>query len=233
MEAILRAAKRGRIPAEPVVVVSSRPDAAALAVAERMGVETEVVGWAGDRDAHDLAVDAALRRHGVVGDGGLVCLAGFMRILGPRFVSARRNRVMNVHPSLLPAFPGLDAQGQAVRYGAKVSGCTVHFVDEGVDTGPRHTAGRRPRRGGGHGRGAVDEDTGSGAPHIPEGRRDVRQGEHTRERKARGARLVGARAPRAGPAAADLPGADPDRRGGFRARGWRARGPAPPRTGKS
>ncbi len=136
MEAILRAAKRGRIPAEPVVVVSSRPDAAALAVAERMGVETEVVGWAGDRDAHDLAVDAALRRHGVVGDGGLVCLAGFMRILGPRFVSARRNRVMNVHPSLLPAFPGLDAQGQAVRYGAKVSGCTVHFVDEGVDTGP-------------------------------------------------------------------------------------------------
>lgn len=139
MEAILRAAKRGRIRAEPAVVVSNKADAAGLATARRMGVATEVVpddGFAGDRAGYDALLVAALRRHGVNKTGGLVCLAGFMRVVGPGFVRAYKNRLINIHPSLLPAFPGLHAQRQAVEHGVRYSGCTVHMVDEGVDTGP-------------------------------------------------------------------------------------------------
>ena len=140
MEAIVRAARRRRIPARPAVVVSDRPGAPGLAAAERAGVPAVAVDAGqyrgADRWEHDRRVAAVLRRHGVTAEGGLVCLAGYMRIVSPRFVRMYRNRIMNIHPALLPAFPGLDAQGQAVRYGAKVSGCTVHFVDDGVDTGP-------------------------------------------------------------------------------------------------
>ena len=140
MVAIARALSRPRAPAKCAVVVSDRPGAPGLAAAERMGIPAIAVDASpyrgADRWEHDREVAAVLRRHGVTGRGGLVCLAGYMRIVSPRFVRRYRNRIMNIHPALLPAFPGLDAQGQAVRYGARVSGCTVHFVDDGVDTGP-------------------------------------------------------------------------------------------------
>ena len=139
MSAILRAARSGRIRAEPAVVISNRPGAAGLGLAERAGVPARVVesrGFAGTREQYDREIAAELASFGVTPRAGLVCLAGFMRVLGPRFVSTYRNRVLNVHPSLLPSFPGLDAQRQAVERGARVSGCTVHIVDEGTDTGP-------------------------------------------------------------------------------------------------
>ena len=139
MEAILRAVKRRRIPIRPAVVISSRADAPGLGIAGDLGVETEVVesrGFAGTRAEYDSMVIGSLVRHGVTPRNGLVCLAGFMRIIGPAFAAKYRNRIMNIHPALLPAFPGLGAQGQAIDYGAKVSGCSVHFVDEGMDTGP-------------------------------------------------------------------------------------------------
>ncbi len=139
MSAILRAVRKGRIRAEPAVVISNRPEAAGLARAEKMGVPVRVVpskGFAGTRERYDRLVSEELSSFGVTPRSGLVCLAGFMRVLGPRFVARYRNRVLNVHPSLLPAFPGLGAQRQALEGGARVSGCTVHLVDEGTDTGP-------------------------------------------------------------------------------------------------
>lgn len=139
MAAILGACSRGLIRAEPAVVVSSSADAAGIARARRMGVPVRVVpskGFSGTREQYDELLASELRSFGVTPRGGLVCLAGFMRVLGPRFVSRYRNRVLNVHPALLPSFPGLGAQWQALEYGAKVAGCTVHIVDEGTDTGP-------------------------------------------------------------------------------------------------
>ena len=139
MSAILRAVRRGRVRAEPAVVISNRPEAAGIASAERAGVPVRVIrskGFAGTRERYDRLVAEELRSFGVTPRAGLVCLAGFMRVLGPRFVDVYRNRVLNVHPSLLPAFPGLEAQRQALEGGARVSGCTVHLVDEGTDTGP-------------------------------------------------------------------------------------------------
>ena len=139
MSAILTEVKAGRIRnVKPCVVISNKRDAAGLQVArERFGVATEVIpaeglkGW-----DYDQKIVSALERHGVVPESGLVCLAGFMRIITPEFVRAFRMRILNIHPALLPSFPGLHAQRQAVDYGVKVSGCTVHFVDEGMDTGP-------------------------------------------------------------------------------------------------
>lgn len=139
MEAILRACRAGRVRAEPAVVISNKPGAAGLARAEKMGVPTRVVpseGFGGGRDRYDELISQELASFGVTPRRGLVCLAGFMRVLGPKLVSRYRNRVLNVHPALLPAFPGLRAQRQALEYGARVSGCTVHIVDEGTDTGP-------------------------------------------------------------------------------------------------
>ena len=139
MASLLRAALSGRICAEPRVVISSREGARGLDVARRMGVSTETVpsaGFAGRRLEYDRLVASALRRHGVTPRTGLVCLAGFMRILGPELVAAYRGRLLNVHPALLPSFPGLNAQRQALDRGVCVTGCTVHFVDGGVDTGP-------------------------------------------------------------------------------------------------
>lgn len=134
LQAILEAAARPDFPAEVVVVLADRERAAALERAARAGVPARFLdpkAYA-DRAAYDAALTAALEAHRV----GLVCLAGFMRILTPAFVRAWAGRIMNVHPSLLPAFPGLAAQRQALEYGVKVAGATVHFVDEGVDTGP-------------------------------------------------------------------------------------------------
>ncbi|MGI0005869.1 MAG: phosphoribosylglycinamide formyltransferase [Nitrososphaera sp.] len=139
MDAILAAAKAGMMPGvRPAVVISNKPDAAGLKTAsEKYGVKTKVVlpegtkGW-----DYDRRVVEALEEAGVTPDGGLVCLAGFMRIISPEFVRHYKMRILNIHPALLPSFPGLHAQKQAVEYGVKVSGCTVHFVDEGVDSGP-------------------------------------------------------------------------------------------------
>lgn len=139
MESILKAVRRRKIPVRPAVVVSNRPDAGGLGIARKLGVATEVVpssGFAGSRERYDAEVARVLKRYGVTPANGLVCLAGFMRVVGPAFVKRYKNRILNIHPALLPAFPGLDAQRQALDYGAKYSGCTVHFVDSGIDTGP-------------------------------------------------------------------------------------------------
>jgi len=139
MESILRAVRRRKIPINPAVVISNRADAEGLKVARRMGTDTETVpstGFAGSRWDYDRKVIRVLKRHGVSADNGLVCLAGFMRILSPEFVKRYRNRILNIHPALLPAFPGLGAQKQAIDYGVRYSGCTVHVVDAGTDTGP-------------------------------------------------------------------------------------------------
>ena len=134
LQAILDACATPGFPARVVVVVSDRERAQALDRATRAGVAARFVNPKdfGDRADFDAAVCAELDRHGVE----LVCLAGFMRVLGAGFIRHFTGRIMNVHPSLLPAFPGLAAQRQALAYGVRVAGVTVHFVDEGVDTGP-------------------------------------------------------------------------------------------------
>jgi phosphoribosylglycinamide formyltransferase-1 len=114
-------------------VVSNREGAPGLEKAAARGIATRVIPSKGlEREAYDRQVVAALQEARV----DLVCLAGFMRLLSPYFVAAYRGRILNIHPSLLPAFPGLEAQRQALEYGVKVSGCTVHFVDENLDAGP-------------------------------------------------------------------------------------------------
>jgi phosphoribosylglycinamide formyltransferase 1 len=134
LQAILDAAARDGFPARVELVVSDREDAFALERAAQAGVPGVFLN---PKDHPDrVAFDAALVRLLEERRVGLVCLAGFMRILGPAFVRAFAGRLMNVHPALLPAFPGLHAHRQALDYGVKVSGATVHFVDEGVDTGP-------------------------------------------------------------------------------------------------
>ncbi|WKT57772.1 phosphoribosylglycinamide formyltransferase [Candidatus Nitrosotenuis chungbukensis] len=139
MESILKAIKKQKIPINPAVVISNNPDAVGLKIAQKMGVKTEVIesrGFPGSRWDYDKKIIQVLSRHGVTEKNGLVCLAGFMRIISPEFIRKYKNRMLNIHPAMLPSFPGLHAQRQAVEYGAKYSGCTVHFVDEGVDTGP-------------------------------------------------------------------------------------------------
>ena len=134
LQAILAACARPGFPARVTVVISDREQAAALEGARAAGVEALWVNPKdfGDREAFDLALVHELQRRGV----GLVCHAGFMRILSPVYVRAFAGRALNVHPSLLPAFPGLRAQRQALDHGVRVTGATVHFIDEGVDTGP-------------------------------------------------------------------------------------------------
>jgi phosphoribosylglycinamide formyltransferase-1 len=132
-EAIAREVQAGKIPARVAVVISSREDAPGLARARAMSLETRLLPSQGkDREAYDQEVVATLREFRV----DLVCLAGFMRILSRYFVRAFPGRILNIHPALLPAFPGLEAQRQALEAGVKFTGCTVHIVDEGVDTGP-------------------------------------------------------------------------------------------------
>ena len=114
------------------VVISNKADAGGIETAKRLGLETLVIPSKGKlREEHDREVVAALKQHGVE----LICLAGYMRLLSPWFVQQFPQRILNIHPSLLPAFPGLEAQEQAFAYGVKVSGCTVHFVDEELDHG--------------------------------------------------------------------------------------------------
>ncbi len=132
--AILAACRRPDFPAHVVVVVSDRERASALDLARAAGVDAVFLDPKayGDRTAYDAALSATLDHY----RPGLVCLAGYMRILPPPFVRSWAERLVNIHPSLLPAFPGLHAQRQALDYGVKVAGATVHFVEEGVDTGP-------------------------------------------------------------------------------------------------
>ncbi|MBZ0168140.1 MAG: phosphoribosylglycinamide formyltransferase [Kofleriaceae bacterium] len=134
LQAIIDASQAAKIDALVAIVISDVADARALELARRHGIDATFV----DPRLHttseefDRTVIDLLRKREV----DLVCLAGFMRLLSPHFIREYRHNIMNIHPALLPAFPGLHAQRQALRYGVKVSGCTVHFVDEGVDTGP-------------------------------------------------------------------------------------------------
>ena len=139
MESILKAIKKKRIPINAAVVISNKQDAKGLKIAEKLGVNIEIVeskGFKGNRAQYDKKIISILSKHGVTPKNGLVCLAGFMRIISPEFVKKYKNRIINIHPSLLPAFSGLNSQKQALEYGAKYSGCSVHFVDTGMDTGP-------------------------------------------------------------------------------------------------
>ena len=139
MEAILKSIKKKKIPINPAVVISNKSDATGLKIAKKLGVNTEVVDsseYKGKRLEYDKKLMLILNKYGVTSKNGLVCLAGFMRIISPQFVRKYKNRILNIHPALLPSFSGLQAQEQAIKFGAKYSGCTVHFVDEGVDSGP-------------------------------------------------------------------------------------------------
>lgn len=139
MEAILKSIQRKKISINPAIVISNRADARGLKIAQKLGVKTEIIeskGFKGSRWDYDKKIITVLTKNGVTQKNGLVCLAGFMRIISPEFVKKYKNKIINIHPALLPSFSGLDAQKQAVEYGSKYSGCTVHFVDSGVDTGP-------------------------------------------------------------------------------------------------
>jgi phosphoribosylglycinamide formyltransferase-1 len=133
-EALADSVASGRIPnAEIAIVISNREGAPGIEKASARRIETRVIPSKGlERDAYDRQVVAVLQEKKVE----LVCLAGFMRLLSPYFIASFPNRILNIHPSLLPAFPGLEAQRQALEHGAKFSGCTVHFVDENLDAGP-------------------------------------------------------------------------------------------------
>ena len=134
LQSIIDACAAGSIAAEIALVISNNPDAGALKRADDAGIPRTCINHRefSSRESFDKAVVSALQEAGVE----LVCLAGFMRLITADFLSAFPGRVMNIHPALLPAFPGLDVQRKAIDYGARFSGCTVHFVDTGVDTGP-------------------------------------------------------------------------------------------------
>ena len=139
MESILKSIKSKKIPINPAVVISNKKDAQGLKIAEKLGVNIEVIeskGFKGSRADYDKKIIAILSKYEVTPRNGLVCLAGFMRIISPEFVKKYKNRIINIHPALLPSFPGLDSQKQAIEHGAKFSGCTVHFVDAKMDSGP-------------------------------------------------------------------------------------------------
>jgi phosphoribosylglycinamide formyltransferase-1 len=132
-EAIADSIQAGRLPAEIAIVISNRADAPGLESARLRGLNARLIASKGRvREEHDAEVVAALQQ----ADVDLVCMAGYMRLLSAQFIRAFPNRIVNIHPSLLPAFTGLDAQKQAVEHGVKISGCTVHFVDEHLDHGP-------------------------------------------------------------------------------------------------
>lgn len=134
LQAIIDRCREGELPAEVVLVLSNKSQAGALTRARKAGIATLVIDHRDhpERTAFDQAMVAALRNAEV----DLVVLAGFMRILTPVFLEAFPQRIMNIHPALLPAFPGIKAQRKALEYGVKIAGCTVHFVDPGVDSGP-------------------------------------------------------------------------------------------------
>jgi phosphoribosylglycinamide formyltransferase-1 len=137
MESILNYLRENRIvDICPKIIISSKPEAEGLRRASKFGIPTRVVyndskGW-----DYDSEIVNVLQEYNVNPENGLVCLAGYMRLLSPEFVKKYKMRILNIHPSLLPSFPGLNSQKKALDYGVKVTGCTVHFVDEGLDSGP-------------------------------------------------------------------------------------------------
>jgi phosphoribosylglycinamide formyltransferase-1 len=137
MESILNFLKENNIADIcPKIIISSKPEAEGLRKASKFGIPTRVVsnnskGW-----EYDSEIVKVLQEYDVKPENGLVCLAGYMRLLSPEFVKKYKMRILNIHPSLLPSFPGLNSQKKALDYGVKVTGCTVHFVDEGLDSGP-------------------------------------------------------------------------------------------------
>lgn len=132
-EAIANNIARGKVDAEIAIVICNRPNAPGLDIARERGIPMRIIPSAGmDRETYDKLLIDELKTHEV----DLVCLAGFMRLLSADFIRAFPSRVLNIHPSLLPAFAGLDAQRQALEYGVRITGCTVHFVDEFLDSGP-------------------------------------------------------------------------------------------------
>ena len=134
LQAIIDAIEKGQIKGKIAIVISNNPDAQALKRAQKFQIPTQILPAKNNqsRQEYDKSVLQYLKRNQVA----LVVLAGYMRLLSPYFIQHYRYRIINIHPALLPSFPGLNAQRQALKYGVKVSGCTVHFVDEGVDTGP-------------------------------------------------------------------------------------------------
>jgi phosphoribosylglycinamide formyltransferase-1 len=135
LQAIIDNIEKGLLPAEIAVVISDQPDAYSLERARKHSIPAvplSAKGYKGKREEYDALLVKELQKHQVE----LVCLAGFMRIITPTLIKAFPNRIMNIHPALLPAFPGLHVQKAALEHGVKFSGCTVHFVDEGMDTGP-------------------------------------------------------------------------------------------------
>lgn len=133
-EALAESVAAGRIPnAEIAIVISNKPDAAGLKKAKARAIPSRAIASKGlEREVYDRQVAAVLQEYEV----DLICLAGYMRLLSPYFVAAFPQRILNIHPSLLPAFPGLESQKQALEHGVKLAGCTVHFVDENLDAGP-------------------------------------------------------------------------------------------------
>ena len=139
MESILKTIKKQKIPIKPSIVISNKANAKGLKNAQKLGVKTLLIdskGYKNKRVEYDKRIIHELEKNGVTSKNGLVCLAGFMRVISPYFIKKYKNRILNIHPALLPSYPGLNAQEQAIQNGAKFSGCTVHFVDEGVDSGP-------------------------------------------------------------------------------------------------
>lgn len=134
LQAIIDASERGEIPAKVAVVISNNPDALGLERAKKHGIPAVVINNREfkDKNTYELEIVKVLQQHKV----DLVCLAGYMRIVGPVLLEHYQGKMINIHPALLPSFPGLHAQKQALDYGVKISGATVHFVDEGCDTGP-------------------------------------------------------------------------------------------------
>jgi len=139
MKSILNAIQKQNIPIKPAIVISNKPSAKGLKIARKLGVQTEIVEskvFQGTRWEYDQKIIHVLSKYNITPKNSLICLAGYMRILSTEFIKKFKNQILNIHPSILPAFPGLDAQKQAIESGVNHSGCTVHFVDEGVDTGP-------------------------------------------------------------------------------------------------
>ncbi len=139
MEYILKSIKKNKIAITPVIVISNNVNAKGLVVAKKLGIKIQVIeskGIKGGDWEYDKKIISLLEKYNLTPKNGLVCLAGFMRIMSPEFIRHFKGRIMNIHPAILPSFPGLRSQKQALDYGVKYSGCTVHFADEGVDTGP-------------------------------------------------------------------------------------------------
>jgi phosphoribosylglycinamide formyltransferase-1 len=184
LQAIIDASEKGEIPCRVGIVISNKADAYGLVRARTHGIPTEAISHKDfpNREEFDKHLVEILRKSGAT----LVCLAGFMRVLTPVFVRAFPNRILNIHPALLPSFPGTHGPGQALNHGVRFSGCTVHFLDEGVDTGPIVVQAVVPVYDDDtHGGNARRADPGPGTPDLSHGDSPVFPGEAQGRRKTR------------------------------------------------